>query len=421
MTLNQPVGIPFQNTLSYVGPDMNIIPIKRFPREPTTEDKKYRIGQFAIIGRDPSTGTEGELWYLARFESNGDATWIQFDTGTPGVGIDGLLSDDGLPAVGPDINGNVGVLGGTGIVTSGQDPSTAITIAVDGSVVTTQYDGDSGSATPTAGILNIVGGNGTVTSASGNTITLEMQSPFVGDFTFRSNTGGDTELFTVENTVDQASSEAIILAKTAGTSSAATQFQATVGSAHSWAWGVDPSINPLIFSCVYNNAGTVSPGTFDNRPVRLEIVGGVGAVKCVSKLTLASEGEQAGGTVDFNIQNVETDANSDCRINLQVAGGGTGGNAYIAWTPLGGSYSLGVDRDDSNKLKLTAGSTLSGAMRLEFDSTNGNATFGSTGYLQLPSGTTAQRPGTPANGMIRYNTTTAKFEGYEAGAWANLI
>lgn len=35
-------------------------------------------------------------------------------------------------------------------------------------------------------------------------------------------------------------------------------------------------------------------------------------------------------------------------------------------------------------------------------------------------GTTAQRPATPVEGMIRYNSTTTKFEGYTAGAWGSL-
>jgi len=34
-------------------------------------------------------------------------------------------------------------------------------------------------------------------------------------------------------------------------------------------------------------------------------------------------------------------------------------------------------------------------------------------------GTTAERPGTPAAGMVRYNSTTTKFEGYN-GAWGSL-
>ena len=40
--------------------------------------------------------------------------------------------------------------------------------------------------------------------------------------------------------------------------------------------------------------------------------------------------------------------------------------------------------------------------------------------LRLNNYTTANRPTTPQNGFIGYNTTTSKFEGYEAGAWINL-
>tara|TARA_Y100001935_G_C17293384_1_gene504749 strand:- start:669 stop:2252 length:1584 start_codon:yes stop_codon:yes gene_type:complete len=43
-----------------------------------------------------------------------------------------------------------------------------------------------------------------------------------------------------------------------------------------------------------------------------------------------------------------------------------------------------------------------------------------TDSLRLPSGTTGQRPGSPANGDIRYNTTTSTIEGYSNGAYANL-
>jgi hypothetical protein len=42
------------------------------------------------------------------------------------------------------------------------------------------------------------------------------------------------------------------------------------------------------------------------------------------------------------------------------------------------------------------------------------------GFLQVPTGTTAQRPYTPANGMIRYNTTQSTFEGYSSAAWSSL-
>ena len=43
-----------------------------------------------------------------------------------------------------------------------------------------------------------------------------------------------------------------------------------------------------------------------------------------------------------------------------------------------------------------------------------------TDALRLPSGTDAQRPGSAANGDIRYNSDQATIEGYANGAWANL-
>ena len=43
-----------------------------------------------------------------------------------------------------------------------------------------------------------------------------------------------------------------------------------------------------------------------------------------------------------------------------------------------------------------------------------------TDAVRLPSGSDAQRPGTPANGDIRYNTDQTTIEGYANGAWANL-
>ncbi len=44
-----------------------------------------------------------------------------------------------------------------------------------------------------------------------------------------------------------------------------------------------------------------------------------------------------------------------------------------------------------------------------------------TGALLVPRGTTADRSGFGANGMIRYNTNLAKFEVFEAGSWTNMV
>jgi hypothetical protein len=44
----------------------------------------------------------------------------------------------------------------------------------------------------------------------------------------------------------------------------------------------------------------------------------------------------------------------------------------------------------------------------------------STGYFDLPSGTTAQRPASPATGMIRFNTSNIEYEVYNGSDWFAL-
>ena len=44
----------------------------------------------------------------------------------------------------------------------------------------------------------------------------------------------------------------------------------------------------------------------------------------------------------------------------------------------------------------------------------------STGYFDLPAGTTAQRPNTPTTGMIRFNDDSDEFEGYDGSAWGSI-
>jgi|TARA_B100001094_G_scaffold277569_1_gene286520 hypothetical protein len=44
-----------------------------------------------------------------------------------------------------------------------------------------------------------------------------------------------------------------------------------------------------------------------------------------------------------------------------------------------------------------------------------------TDSIRVPSGTTAQRPGSPANGDIRYNSTISKIEGYSNSGWASMV
>jgi hypothetical protein len=50
---------------------------------------------------------------------------------------------------------------------------------------------------------------------------------------------------------------------------------------------------------------------------------------------------------------------------------------------------------------------------------SGDSSFNSTGALKVPTGTTAQRP-VGADGKIRFNSSTTKFEGYNGTSWGQL-
>ena len=50
----------------------------------------------------------------------------------------------------------------------------------------------------------------------------------------------------------------------------------------------------------------------------------------------------------------------------------------------------------------------------------GKVTHNYTSSLTIPSGTTAQRDGSPAVGMFRHNSTLNQFEGYNNGQWGAI-
>jgi hypothetical protein len=88
-------------------------------------------------------------------------------------------------------------------------------------------------------------------------------------------------------------------------------------------------------------------------------------------------------------------------------------------TPMTGN----LDMNTNKIVNLVAGSASGEAVEFAQFSTptfTGNVTMTSTGFALIPAGTTAERPVSPANGQIRYNTTTSQFEGYQGGAWGQL-
>ena len=51
---------------------------------------------------------------------------------------------------------------------------------------------------------------------------------------------------------------------------------------------------------------------------------------------------------------------------------------------------------------------------------SGDILMSGTGCIDVPAGTTGQRPGSANTGMFRYNSTTSQFEGYTASGWGAI-
>jgi len=81
----------------------------------------------------------------------------------------------------------------------------------------------------------------------------------------------------------------------------------------------------------------------------------------------------------------------------------------------GSAFSIG----DKVELRLVAASLNDLPKLDEANTFTLDSTFSSTGALTISKGTTGQRP-TAASGMLRFNTTTTEFEGYNGTAWASV-
>ena len=95
--------------------------------------------------------------------------------------------------------------------------------------------------------------------------------------------------------------------------------------------------------------------------------------------------------------------------------------AYQWWADT--TTGLLKQRNAANSAFVTIGtlaSTNLGLASLAGATFTGDVILGTTTALELPDGTTGQRPGSPVAGMIRYNTTLTQFEGYKNSVWGAI-
>ena len=155
-------------------------------------------------------------------------------------------------------------------------------------------------------------------------------------------------------------------------------------------------------------------------------------------------------TVGTNIANVNTNATNIASINTNATNivaiqNAAANAAAAAASAVSAAASLALFQDtylgafasdptlDPHSGPLTAGdlyfNTVSNRVRVYSGATWGYVALDATvvvekdsgtGSATLPAGTTGQRTASPINGMLRYNSTIAGFEGYVAGAWGGV-
>ena len=82
---------------------------------------------------------------------------------------------------------------------------------------------------------------------------------------------------------------------------------------------------------------------------------------------------------------------------------------------IGGAFTASSTANITGTLTVGDSASIAGAL-----SATGDITFSATTAAKLPAGTTAQRPGSATNGMIRYNSDDGSFEGYADGEWGAI-
>lgn len=150
---------------------------------------------------------------------------------------------------------------------------------------------------------------------------------------------------------------------------------------------------------------TISGGTIASASITNPTMSGV-AINSASRIALGSLTTGVG-----NSWVLISDANGDLDAEAALAKirGGAGADMTNVTFPATGV------------LVTEAGSqTLSNKTIGSVTAASGVLSIAGTGALKVPAGLGSERPGSPVEGMIRYNSETDSFEGYASNAWSGI-
>jgi hypothetical protein len=100
----------------------------------------------------------------------------------------------------------------------------------------------------------------------------------------------------------------------------------------------------------------------------------------------------------------------------------TGKSVYISGGRYTGTFGVGASAgEDANLGNLTISdvtiTSTTASDNIILDAEDGYVVISGSSAFQIPSGSTAERPGSPSAGYMRFNTSTGQFEVYDGAEW----
>jgi hypothetical protein len=278
-----------------------------------------------------------------------------------------------------------------------------------------------GTATTATTATNISGGSAGYLMYQTDTNTTGFIAPGTSGYVLRS-TGASTAPSWVTSALTIGST-AVQVGDTQTSFAGLTSLDGTSGSTSYFATPTAPVVFAgattltLGYGSTASSTTNISTGAVGSGNTKTINIGTGSAAGSTTNINL---GDADGGTVTVNkdlvvsgnltVNGTTTTINSTTLdiddLNITVASGAGSSSAA-------NGAGLTVDTGGSNPTILYTHSTASWNINKPLISST-------TDYWKVPVGSVSERPGSPAVGMIRYNSEQTTFEGYSAGAWSSL-
>ena len=365
-----------------------------------------------LLGADVHVAKIGNLWADSMtLVENGDIGNSMYIRNSLNVGSGGVLTDGNL-----GVAGSSTFIGNVGIGTTA--PAQRLDVA--GTIKSTGFQ--LGTSTTSGYVLTAdVSGVGTWQAASGSSFWAESDGNV-----YRSSGNVGIGIATPSYTLDVSGS--VNATTYYGDGSNLTGISGTGQWTDQGAYiSADNASNVIVTDSGWLGIGTVNPDG------QIHIRGDHNLVQERDTNTqVAASVYQTGGTYEW-LLGLRSQGNSDFRLYSW----GTSSDVILAEHSTG-NVGIGTSSPTS-RLDVSGGNISLNGGWLSGDGGNEGVFVKNGGYVGIgtanpsaelhvagtgaivnPAGTTAQRPVSPVEGMIRYNTTVAQFEGYDGSEWITI-